>query len=100
AAEQAAVPQRVQVGAHPVPGAVAQLDLEPVAAAIAGVAGVHGLVRIGDQVDHELQRPQPLDVAAAAIPENAGLGGDRSDHAVAAGTVAFRLIATAGFADI
>src|SRR5690606_24897572 len=78
----------------------AQVDLGGVAAAIVGMAGVHGLVHVADEVDHELQRLQPFGVAAGGVGEDRGLGVDGLDHAVAAGAVARGLVAAAALADV
>src|SRR5690606_10190459 len=100
-AEQAAVPQRVQVGAEAVPAAVAQVDLCTVATAVVRVAGMHRLVYVAYEVDDEFQRLQALLAAAAAVAQNRGLVVDRFDHAVAAiRAVALTLVAAGVFADV
>ena len=90
-----AVPQRVQIAALAV-----QLDLEGVAAFVAAVAGVQRLVRVADEMHQELQRLRACRIGLFPVCEDAALGLDRSDHAVAVRAVFARHVAAVVFAEI
>ena len=105
-AQDVVVPDRVQVGAHHAVDVVlariglglevgAQAHLEPVAAQVVAVAGVHRLVRIADEMHQELQRVASCFQRLRAIGQDRLLRLDRADHAVAAVAVARRHVIAA-----
>ncbi|CAM0121660.1 hypothetical protein SMG44B_20771 [Stenotrophomonas maltophilia] len=93
--QHAAVPQRMQVGTT-----VAELQLEIVAALVVGVAGVHRLVDVADQMHDELQRLQALAVGQAAIAEDGALCLQGLDDAVAVFAVLRCFVVAVVFGDV
>jgi hypothetical protein len=93
----------MQVGAHHAADVVlarigfglqvgAQAHLETVAPQVVLVVGVHRLVHVADEVDHELERIAARLDRLAAVGEDRALGFDRRDHALAVRAVAFRQV--------
>ncbi|MNI41710.1 hypothetical protein D3C73_959710 [compost metagenome] len=80
--------------------AVAELQLEIVAALVMAVAGVHRLMDVANQMHDELQRLQALAIGQAAVAEDRALRLQRFDDAVAALAVLRRLVMAAIFGDV
>ncbi len=91
-ADQAGIPELVEVRAVPV-----EADLGQVPAAVAVVADVERLVDVGDEVDEEEQRRLPVGLGLRAVGQDAAVVGDLVDDVV--GRLRVAAVGVVGLAD-